>query len=47
MTAVTNMDVMRAIHAICEYLNWDDNTVIRAAESMRYPELKNLEIALQ
>ena len=45
MTAVTNMDVKRAIDAICEYLNWDDNTVRKTAESMQFPEFEHLEPA--
>ena len=43
MTAVTNMDVKSAIDAICEYLNWDDDTVTRAAVSLRFPEFEHLD----
>ena len=41
MTAVTDMDVMRAVDEICEYLNWDDDRVVPAAKSLRLPELEH------
>ena len=37
MTAVTQIDVRRSVDAICEYLNWVDNRVAAAAESLRFP----------
>ena len=43
MTAVTEMDVRRAVDAICDYLNWDDDRVAAAAESLRFPEFEHLE----
>ena len=43
MTAVTEMDVRRALDAICDYLNWDDDRVAAAAESLRFPEFEHLE----
>ena len=46
MTAVTEMDVRRAVDAICDYLNWDDDRVAAAAESMHFPEYEHLEPAV-
>ena len=43
MTAMTEMDIRRAVDAICDYLNWDDNRVAAAAESLRLPEFEHLE----
>ena len=43
MTAVTNMDVKRAIDVIYDYLNWDDERVAPAAESLRVPEFEHLK----
>ena len=42
MTAVTEMDVRRAVDAICDYLNWDDR-VDAATESLHFPEFEHLE----
>ena len=47
MTAVTEMDVKRAIDAICDYLNWDDDQVAAVAESLRFPEFEHLEPAIR
>ena len=47
MTAVTDMDVRRAIDAICVYLNWDDDRVAAAAESLRFIEFEHLEAAIR
>ena len=38
MTAVTEMAVRRASNAIYDLINWDDNRVAAAAESLRFPE---------
>ena len=46
MTAVTEIDVRRAIDAICDYLNLDDDKVAAAAKSLRFSELEHLELAL-
>ena len=46
MIAVTEMDVRRAIDAICEYLNWDYDRVAAAAESLRIPEFEHFEHAI-
>ena len=43
MTAVTNMDVERAIDAICDYFNWDEDRIAAAAESLRFPEFDHLK----
>ena len=43
MTALTEMDVRRAVDAICDYLNWDDDRVASAAESLHFPECEHLE----
>ena len=43
MTAVTKMDVRRTVDAICDYLNWDDDLVAAAAESLRCPEFEHIE----
>ena len=47
MTAVTEMDVRRAVDAICDYLNWDDDRVAPAAESLRFPKFEHLEPAIR
>ena len=47
ITAVTEMDVRRAIDAICDYLNWDDDRVAAAAKSLRFPEFEHLEPAIR
>ena len=36
MTTLTNMGLKRAINAICDYLNYDDDCVATAAESLRF-----------
>ena len=46
MTAVTEMYVRRAVDAICDYLNLDDDRVAAAAESMHFPEFEHLEPAV-
>ena len=46
MTVVTNMDVKRTIEAICDYFNWDDNRVVAAAKSLRFPMFEHLEPAV-
>ena len=35
-----------AVDAICDYLNWDDDRVAAAAESLRFSEFEHLEPAL-
>ena len=47
MTAVTKMDVRRAVDAICDYLNWDDDRVAADAESLRFPEFEHIDPAIQ
>ena len=47
MTDVTEMDVMRAVDTICDYLNWDDDRVAAAAESLRFPEFEHLGPAIR
>ena len=47
MIALTNMDVGRAIDAICDYLNWDNDLVAAAPESLRFPEFEHLEPTLR
>ena len=47
MTAVTEMDVRRAVDAICDYLNWDDDRVAAAAKSLRFPEFEHNDPAIQ
>ena len=46
MTALTEMNVRRAVDAICDYLNWNDDRVAAAAESMHFPEFEHLEPAV-
>ena len=46
MTAVTEMDVRGAIDAIYEYLNWDDDRVAAAAESLRFSKFEHLDFAI-
>ena len=43
MIFVMEMDVRRAINAICDYLNWDDDRLAAAAESQRFPKFDDLE----
>ena len=45
--AVTEMDVKRAIDAICDYLNWEDERVASAAELLRFSEFEHLEPAIR
>ena len=47
MTAVAEMDVRGAVDAICDYLNWDDDRVAAAAESLLFPEFEHIEPAIQ
>ena len=47
MTAVTEMDVRRAIDANCDYLNWDDDRVAAAAEPLRFPEFEHIEPSIK
>ena len=47
MTAVKDLDFRRAVDAICDYLNWDDDQVAAAAESLRFPELGHIDPAIQ
>ena len=47
MTTVTEIDVRRAVDPICDYLNWDDDRVAAAAESLRFPEFEHIEPAIQ
>ena len=47
MTAVTEMDVKRTVDAICDYLNWDNDRVTAAAESLSVPEFEHLEDAIR
>ena len=46
MTVVTEMDFRRAVDAICDYLNWDDDRVAAAAKSMNLTEFEHLEPAV-
>ena len=46
MTAVTEMDVRRAVDVICDYLNSDDDRVAAAAESLRFPEFEYIDPAI-
>ena len=46
MTAVTKMDVKRAVDAICDYLNCDDDSLAAATESMHFLEFEHLEPAV-
>ena len=43
MTVVTYMDVKRAVDAICDYLNWDDDRVAAAVKSLRCFEFEHLK----
>ena len=47
MTAVTEMDVRRAVDAICDYLNWDDDRVAAAAASLQFPEFEHIDPLIQ
>ena len=46
MTAVTEIDVKRAVDAIWDYLNLDDDRVGAAAELLRLSELEHLKLAI-
>ena len=47
MTVVTNMEVMRAIDAICDYFNWDDDRVAADAESFYFFKFKHIKPAIR
>ena len=47
MTSVREMDVRRAVDAICDYFDWDDDRVAAAAESLRFPEFEHIDPAIQ
>ena len=47
ITAVTNMDVGRAIDANCDYFNWDDNRIAAVSESLRFPEYERIDPAMR
>ena len=47
ITAVTEMDIGRAVYAICDYFNWDDDRVAAAAESLRFPKFEHVDPAIQ
>ena len=43
MIAITEVAVRCAVNAIYDLINWDDNRVAAAAESLRFPEFEHLE----
>lgn len=47
LTAVTLMQIERAIDAISDYRNLNDDRVATIAESLRSPEIEHLELAPQ
>ena len=47
MTAVTNINVWRAIDAICNYLNWDEDRIASAAGSLRFPKFEHIDPSIE